>query len=186
MDIKKMLFTIGLCVIVFILLVHEGSAQQTRPRPGSKAPVLTNAYMVDRGQYGKSLKIYMEAEDPEGDMSKIAVSVTQVGYGHYPTDFIILKPQYRKSFRGYLQWNTFSSKASFLEEWTRITVKVSVFDKAGNISNEVELPFTFETGAGGEAKPPAPFDQGNLPKLGNVFIDLYNPSRMGGGEVDIN
>jgi len=49
-----------------------------------------------------------------------------------------------------------------MTEWTQITLKVSVFDKAGNESNEVIFPFTFETGVRSpySYNLPAPFDQG--------------------------
>ena len=146
---------------------------------GIKAPVITNIFAVDKGHYGYIWKIYIEAEDPDGDMDKIAIVVDQIGYGHYPTDWIILKPQYQEHLKGYLQWNTFSSKASHLPEWTRITVKVSIFDKGGNESNEVVFPFTFESGVKNqyEYQLPAPFDQWNIPLLGHIMVDLYYEAR---------
>ncbi len=148
------------------------------------APVIVHACAVDRGYYGKVLRIYLEATDPNEDMVKIATTVDQVGYGRYPTDFIILKPEYRKNFKGYIQWNTFSSNASYLPEWNYVTLRVSVFDKKGRESNEFEFRYTFETGTGPQPSPPAPFDQTDLPKLGNVDINLYNPYLMGGGDSD--
>jgi hypothetical protein len=62
-------------------------------------------------------------------------------------------------------------------------LKVSVVDKAGNESNEVVFPFTFESGVKSsyQYKLPTPFDQGNTVKVGNVFIDLYEPSQTGIG-----
>ena len=146
------------------------------------APIIKHAYAIDRGIYGTILKIYIEAEDPSGDMAKIATTVDQAGYGHYPTDFIILKPEYRKYFKGYIQWNTFSSRTSGMHEWVRNYVTVAVIDKAGKVSNEFAFPFTFETGVAPPFKPPAPFDQGHLPKLGSVSIDLFDPYEMGGGD----
>ena len=142
---------------------------------GIKAPNITHAFAIDKGYYGCIWKIYVEAEAPNGDMDRIAVIVEQTGYGNYPTDWIILKPRYRKHFTGYLQWNTFSSKASSLPEWTQITIKVSIFDKAGNESNEVVFPFTFESGVKDqyEYQLPAPFDKSNIPRLGHIMIDLY-------------
>jgi hypothetical protein len=142
---------------------------------GTNAPIITHAFAVDKGYYGYIWKIYIEAEDPDGDMEKIAIVVDQLGYGQYPSDWIILKPQYRGHLIGYLQWNTFSSKASYLPEWTQITVKVSIFDKCGNESNEVVFPFTFESGVINENQYqlPAPFDQGNTRRLGQIMIDLY-------------
>lgn len=150
-------------------------------KPNPNAPVIKQAYAIDRGIYGTLLKIYIEAEDSKGEMAKIATTVDQVGYGHYPTDFIILKSPYRKGFKGYIQWNTFSSRASSMYEWSRIFVTVAVTDKAGRASNEFVFPFTFETGVAPAPTPPEPFDQGNLPKIGSISIDLFNPYHMGGG-----
>ncbi len=148
------------------------------------APVIRQAYALDKGIYGTPLKIYLEADDPKGEMSKIAVTVDQTGYGHYPTDFIILKPEYRKHFRGYIQWNTFSSHAQNLDEWTQINVTVSVIDKNGRESNRFSFPFTFETGIASAPNPPPPFNQTMLAKLGNVDIDLYNPYKDGRDHFD--
>jgi len=142
----------------------------------TKAPIITHAFAVDKGCYGYIWKIYIEAEDPDADMERVAVVVNQVGYGHYPTDWIILKPQYRGHVIGYLQWNTFSSKAAYLSEWTQITVKVSIFDESGNESNEVVFPFAFESGVRNEYEYqlPAPFDTGNIPRLGHIMIDIFD------------
>ena len=63
-------------------------------------------------------------------MFKIATTVDQVGFGHYPTNWVYLKPQHGKYLKGYLQWNTFSPKASNILDGTQITVKVSIFDKS--------------------------------------------------------
>jgi hypothetical protein len=146
---------------------------------GIKPPNITHAFAVDKGYYGSIWKIYIEAEAPDGEMDKIAVVVHQTGYGYYPTDWIILRPRYRKHFRGYLQWNTFSSKASFLPEWTQITMKVSIFDKAGNESNEEVFPFRFQSGVKDqdEYPPPAPFDKRDVPRIGNIMIDLCYENR---------
>lgn len=141
---------------------------------GTNAPVITHAFAVEKGSYGSVWKIYIEAEDRDGDMEKIAVAIHQVGYGSYPTDWILLKPEYQRHLVGYLQWNTFSSKASFLPEWTHLTVKVSIFDKANHESNEVVFPFTFESGVEDldEDRLPPPFDRGNLPRIGYIMVDL--------------
>jgi hypothetical protein len=156
-----------------------------QPKPEAKKPIITRAFAVDKGGYGYIWKIYIEAEDLDGDMLRIAAVVDQVGYGHYPTDWIYLKPRHGKGFKGYIQWNTFSSKASYLREWTQITLRVSIVDRAGNESSEVVFPFTFESGVGDQYryKLPAPFDQGDVQKLGNIFIDLYEPTLMSGDDA---
>ena len=151
----------------------------TRKEIVRKAPVIKGSYAPEKLRYGDVLKIYIEAEAPDGDMLKIASVVEQVGYGHYPTDWIYLEPQYQKHFRGYLQWNTFSSSTSSVSEWTQVTLRVSVFDKAGNESNVLVFPFQFVSEANPESQPPPPFDEEN-PRLGYININLLDPSLMGG------
>ncbi len=155
------------------------------PQNKNHPPIITHSFAIEKGPYGTLLKLYIEAEDPDGDMFKVATVVDQPGYGRYPTDWIILKPQFRKTLRGYLQWNTFSSNTHYLREWTSITIRVSIFDKAGNESNEVVFPFSFETVRPKSVpiSPPSPFDQKDLPRIGNIHINLYEPTLMGNDRV---
>jgi hypothetical protein len=178
MKTKTSLYVFGLLLALNFFVTHTGWAQ---PKPGTNAPIITYSFAVEKGYYGYIWKIYIEAEDPDGDMYKIASVVDQAGGGRYPTDWIIIKSQYRKNLRAYLQWNTFSSRAQGMKEWTQITLKVSILDKAGNESNVVVFPFTFEMGVKVKQEPPAPFNQGEIPRLGYIQIDLFNPSLMGAG-----
>lgn len=180
MILKKIFIIFSLCLTLLSLFIT--SKGWTQPKPETKAPVITHSFAVEKGYYGYVWKIYIEAEDPDGDMLKVASVVEQTGYGRYPTDWIILKPQHRKHFKGYIQWNTFSSRTSYLREWTQITLKVSIVDKAGNESNEVVFPFTFESGIKDQYKYklPAPFDEGDISRLGYIHIDLFEPTNMGG------
>ena len=133
MKFKQSLFILILLFAVSLFFVREGMVQPLsnpeggKPlRPGTSAPVITHAFAVEKGYYGYIWKIYIEAEDPDGDMLRIAAVVDQTGYGHYPADWIYLKPPYQKHFKGYIQWNTFSSKTSYLTEGTQITLKVYI------------------------------------------------------------
>ena len=190
MNIKKGFCFISLLLALTLFLPCQGWPQLfrfeggTQPtKPGTHAPIITHAFAVDKGYYGYIWKIYIEAEDPDGEMLRIASVVDEVGYGHYPTDWNYLKPEYRKHFKGYIQWNTFSSRAPYITEWMQITLKVSVFDKNGNESNVVVFPFEFASGVKGQYqyKLPAPFDQGSLPRLAYISIDLFDPSWQGVG-----
>jgi hypothetical protein len=189
MNLKKALGFISLLLALTFFVPCQGWAQLfpyeggTQPKPGTYAPIITHAFAVDKGYYGYIWKVYIEAEDPDGNMLRIASVVDEVGYGHYPTDWIYLKSPNQKHFKGYIQWNTFSSRAPYITEWTQITLKVSVFDKNGNESNVVVFPFEFVSGVKGQYqyKLPVPFDQGSLPRLGYISIDLFDPSWQGVG-----
>ena len=175
MRTKKLLYIFGLLFALTFYIAHPGWAQ---PKPEAKATVITHSFAVEKGYYGYIWKIYIEAEDPTGDMYKIASVVDQPGFGRYPTDWIILKPQYRHQLRGYIQWNTFSTRTGYLKDWNQITLKVSIIDKVGNESNVVVFPFTFLSGVKDQYKYtlPSPFDQGDLPRLGYIAIDLIEPT----------
>ncbi len=183
MNSKKILGYISLSLILTFLIPCQGWTQALFPyegeggvKPGTHAPVIIHSFAAERGHYGYIWKIYLEAEDPDGDMLRIASVVDQPGVGRYPTDWVYLRKEYGNRLKGYIQWNTFSSRSSYLREWTPITLKVSVFDKAGNESNVIVFPFIFELGRGQyEPTPPWPFDQGDLSMLGYIHIHLVNP-----------
>ena len=139
-------------------------------------PVITHAFTVQSIKYGDILKVYVEAEDPEGKMARIATVVDQAGYGRYPTNWVYLAPPDQKYFKGYLQWNTFSSRTPIISEGTPITLTVSVFGKSGSRSNEFAFPIMIESGgkrASSYPLPP-PFDQTDVKKLGNISIELFD------------
>ena len=166
---------------LMVFALFPSSKGWAQPKPERRGPIITHAFAVEKGEYGYIWKIYLEAEDPDGQMLRIASVVDEAGTGRYPTDWIYLEPQYQKHFKGFIQWNTYSTKAGYMPEWTQMTLRVSVFDKTGNESNEVVFPFTFELTPGQyQYKLPPPFDQGYLAKLGNIMIDLYPPDMPGG------
>jgi len=172
---KRFLYSMIILACATLLVPHMVMAENI---PKGNPPVITASFAVDKGYYGYIWKIYIEAEDPDGDMSKITAVVHQPGYGHYPTDWIMVKSPFRKQMKGYLQWNTYSSRASYLREWTNITLKVSIFDKAGNESKEMVFPFEFVSVARKESKPPSPFNEEGLPRLGYIHIELFDPNEM--------
>jgi len=163
----------GMVMALVLFSSPQGWAQS---QSGSNAPVITHAFTVDKIKYGDILRVYIEAEDPQGEMFKIATVVDQAGSGRYPTSWVYLKPTDRKHFKGYLQWNTFSSKTPYVSEWTPITLTVSVSDKFGNESNAFAFPITFESGVkrASSYQVPFPFDQSDLRRLGSIDIDLMD------------
>ena len=174
MKTKTFLCVFGVLAIT-LFFFSFGWAQS---RLDSKAPIISSSFAIEKGYYGYVWKIFIEAEDPDGDMYKIASTVDQPGWGHYFTDTILIKSQNRKHLKGYVQWNTFSSKTHYLREFTIITLKVSIFDKAGNESNVVVFPFEFVSRGVPKYELPSPFSKDDV-RLGYIHIDLYEPSFSG-------
>jgi hypothetical protein len=169
---KKHLYVLGLLIGLILFVPLSGWPQSSQE---TKRPIITQAFATETLPYGNIWKIYIKAEDPDGDMLRIVSLVDQVGYGRYPAQWIYLKAQYGKQLRGYLQGNFYSKTTVPLNDGTQITLKVSVFDRAGNESNEVVFRLTFLSGGGGLPRPPAPFEQGDNPRLGHISFDLRNP-----------
>ncbi len=171
---KKILWHCGL----FLFIVFQGCVSLPASPSGTR-PVITHAFINrELGEYGSIVKIYIEADDPKAFMFRIATVVDQVGYGRYPTDWIYLASENQHHLTGYLQWNTFSFHASGIPEWTRISIQVSILDTGGNESDPVVFPFEFVSGAIPETPLPSPFNQRNIPLLGYIDINLFNPLEM--------
>ena len=167
----------GVCLV---LLVSSLGCVSFPVSPPETKPVITHAFIDnEQGIYGSILRIYIGADDPRGFMFRIATSVDQVGYGHYPASWVYLDQRYQHHVVGYLQWNTFSHNASWMPEWTQLTIKVSVFDTNGTESNEVVFPFEFVSQVVPNAPLAPPFDQQSLALLGHIAINLFNPLQMG-------
>lgn len=151
-----------------------GTAMLVAPTADSKPPVITSFFGPEVVRYGDPVGFYIAAEDPNNDMMRIAVVITQQGYGTYETDWTNLDGDRQSRFKGFLQWNT-TSKHGPIPEWNRVTVGISVMDKTGLWSNEVVIPLMFVYNAVSYVPPPAPFDQRDVPRLGYINIDLFNP-----------
>ena len=171
MKIVRILSILGLFVALSFLFEPIASAQLG---PVAKPPTITHAFAVEKGAYhnGYIWKIYIEAEAGDANMSRIASVVEQPGSaGSYPSDWINLKPQYQKHLKGYIQWNIHGVSGD-VQEGTMITLRVSILDKTKREGNIAVFPFTFESGVKDQYKLPAPFDQGDMPRLGYIKIDL--------------
>ena len=176
--------TIASVLLLVVLMVWgctgtSGSMLQAPNQPGAgNPPTITAFFAVDKGRFGDPIKVYLAAEHSSGDMKMVAVQVTQVGYGAYPTSWSYLKPQHGKKFLGYFQWNTFSPMAQSMPEWTNITMNITVIDTSGYQSGAVVLPYQFVTGATPNPALPAPFDQAEMERIGWIRVDLVNPHRV--------
>lgn len=176
MKAKKLFYLIGLFWGISLLVCLPGWAQ---PAQEMKGPVITSAFAVQQqvGEqyYGSVWKIYVEAKALDGDMAKIGVRVNQAGHGS-ATDWIALKPRHRNQFKGYLQWDTAGSR-----DGAQITLEIFVIDRAGDASKEARFRLVCSSGSVDhsrpgclldQSEPPAPFDQGDVPRIGHININL--------------
>ena len=148
------------------------------PPGGVTPPVITASFAADKGRYGDPIKVYLAAEHKDGAMKMIAVQISQVAYGSYPSHRTYLKEGNEERFVGYLQWNTGSGES--VPDGTRMSITVSVLDRWGNESNKVVLPYEFTFGRSSPSVLPAPFNQADVPRLGYISIILRDGTKSEG------
>ncbi len=154
-------------VVAALLVPYFGWAQQRQMH----TPVITHAYAAQQGESGKSWKIYIEAEDAGGDMNYVYVVVDQTGRSSYP-ERLLLDPRHQSHLKAFVEWKRVGSG---LSEGAPIAVRISIADRAGNVSNEAVFPFTFVSEAGVEQDVPTPFDGMNIPRIGYMGAPHYEP-----------
>ncbi len=141
--------------------------------------MITRSYAPDKGAYGQTWKIYIEAEDPDGDMFKITSELQQEGVRYRDSvDSIFVKKRDQKYLKGFLALDTYFLREPGLSVSPRLVLRVSITDKAGNESKTAVFHHEYAGMTSESASPPAPFDQGDIPKLGNIMIEgKYPPPR---------
>jgi len=139
--------------------------------PLGSPPVITHSFASKELSHGDLWKIYVEAHDPDGDMRHFVCVLKQVGYGYYPSEYVIINKRHRGKMKGYLTFNSATGGGLGLTEWTQLELKVYIRDRGRKTSNEVVFPLVLSRGSK-ETPPPPPFDISGLERLGAISIML--------------
>ena len=76
----------------------QRKAQMNKMNP----PVILDSYAAKSIRPGASWRVYLKAQDADGDIKDIAAVLWQAGVGYYSTDVTVIKGADRKDFAGYL------------------------------------------------------------------------------------
>ena len=131
--------------VVVTLLVGSCSGLQMQDydkvfEEKGQPPVLIDYYVSEVIRPGTTWKIYLKAEDKDGDMDYISTMLYQTGFGYYATDYTRLTGKERKKFAGYVALRT-PPDASLTHD--QFTMEVLVRDRQRNSSEIIKLPLTF-------------------------------------------
>jgi hypothetical protein len=131
------------------------------------AHVIVDYYAAKVIRPGDTWKIFLRAEDPDGDMSDIAAVLWQAGAGTYPTEVTRLKGDDRKEFSGYLFLST-PNDSNLMSDEMELTILVR--DSQGNRSQPIKLPLRFSLGARQEV--PETWAEADKHRLGALMINI--------------
>jgi hypothetical protein len=165
---------IGAFLAFAVTVGYSESLAEWLTEPGGSPSVITQWFAAKEVSHGDNWKIYLEANDPDGDMRRFVCALHQVGYGSYPSEYVVIKKRHRGKLKGYLNFISSGGAGLWLPEWTELTLTVYIQDKGGNTSNKVVFPLVLSH-LTKQGPPPSPFDTGGLDKLGTVVFDLVNP-----------
>jgi hypothetical protein len=171
--IAAIVFT-GALLALPMSMGYSKSLSEWLIKPGGTPPVITHWFASEELHHGDTWNIYVEANDPDGDMRGFVGILDQVGYGGYSSSYVRIKARHREELKGYLVFFSSAGEGFFLAEWTQLKLTLFIRDKGGNASNKVVFPLVLSRGAR-QGAPPSPFDSGGLDKLGVIWFDLVEP-----------
>ncbi len=133
---KRMLFVL----LLTVLFLDCAGSDDFDVFPGHQ-PVIHDSYARSVVRPGTIWRIYLHAEDYEGDMKEIVTFVTQTGTAPFPTNYVKLKGEDTKEAAGYLYLPTPSDTQMMGD---RIQVMLVVRDSRGNTSQPVKFSLRFD------------------------------------------
>lgn len=140
------------------------------PEPGTE-PIILDTYVAPNILSNMILPIYIEAQDPDGNMAGIWFVVTQVGVNPESTHYIPLSNRDRKAFKGFV-----TIDIPKLDTTEKLRIEITVVDQKGakskTVVKESLIGFAFPD------PPPAKWKSPDVHKLGHIFFDFIRDQEM--------
>ena len=136
--------------------------------PGSK-PVISDYFAPQKVKPGEGWKIFIKAEDKDGDMKDIVATIAPASQSFLTYSFASIREEERGSLAGYLFIRTLPSPI-LQNEMFHLTIYIR--DKADRKSDSVGflLSFTSES----DAELPEKWREASDSRLGIIFSDYFN------------
>ena len=146
-------------VFIFLCLAMGCATLMSSKEEVKATPVITQSFASREIRIGDTWKIYLNASDPNGEMTKISAIVDQPEQ-IYPEGITKVSKENGKGFSGYLYLST--NSLANAPDGTSITLWVQIQDRAGNLSQPATFPLTLKSLATQEAPPQGVFREGDL------------------------
>ena len=135
--------------ILLILLLGCGELWKLVPYDPKNDPVISKAYAPEKIKPGTPWKIFIEAEDKDGDMKNIVASITPAGQSILFYSTTSVKEEERGALSGYLLVKT--PPSPYLQG-KMFHVTVFVRDKSGRKSKSAGFLLQFVSEGSGEVE----------------------------------
>jgi len=162
----------NLLVILFLILVAGCTTCKgvKTAQDGGTPPMILDSYAVESVRPGATWRVFLKAQDPDGDMQSIIAELSQPGIGYYPVDFTYIKGADREGFAGYLILRT-PRDYNLLQEY--VEVKLTLLDCEANKSEPVKFTLRFDNKSGyGPQEVPEKWQGAAERKLGTIMVEI--------------
>jgi hypothetical protein len=169
-----------LVALLVTLLAGHTASQKVAEAAGDEngnPPVILDKFAAEVIRPGDTWRVYLKAQDADGDMRTIVAQLWQAGVGIHNTDFTPVKGADTQEFAGYLFLRT---PADNTLVWDRLKLTVFVRDLQGNRSESVELPLRFSLRVKQEI--PEEWKNAANRKLSSIMIDLESSFKYNSGD----
>ncbi len=136
--------------------------------PGSK-PVIVDSHAQQDLRPGAVWKIFIEAEDKDGDMKDIVSAIAPAGGSFLHYSIIAVREPDRGSLTGYLFVRT---PVSAILQGEKFTVTIHIRDQAGRKSQPIGFLLRFTSRGDGEL--PQKWQEGSGNRLGGIFSEYFS------------
>lgn len=178
----------ALVVTVLWLLVVGCSTCKGVAKPAGQdkgePPVILGSFAAELIRPGATWRVYLKANDADGDINYIAAQITQPGVGYYPTDFTYIKGADREGFAGYLFLTTPRDSRLVLDNFK---LEILLRDCEGNKSESVYLSLRFDLKS--DYRPqavPEKWQTAANRRLGAIQIDIVSSDEYNAREGSNN
>ncbi len=156
-----------------LLLAGCTTCKGVKPAPVTgQPPVILDSYAAESIRPGASWRIYLKAEDADGDIHYIAAQLFQPGVGYYPTDFTYVRGADREGFTGYLFLKT---PADYRLLHDNFKLEVLLRDCEGNRSEPLYLSLRFDNKPSYDPQEvPEEWQMAANRRLGAILVDIIS------------
>ena len=139
---------------------------------GDEPPIILDSYGAESVRPGATWRVFLKAQDVDGDIHYIAAQLWQAGVGYYPTSFNFLKGGDREGFAGYLILTTPADRRLLPDNFK---LEVLLRDCEGNKSESLFIPLNFDLKTNFRTQPvPEKWQAAAQRQLGIIHVDIIS------------
>jgi hypothetical protein len=175
--LKKKVFVI---LLLFLVAGCTACKGVKTAQGGDEPPMILDSYAAESVRPGATWRVFLKAQDADGDIHSIITQLVQPGIGYYPPDFTYIKGAEREGFAGYLILTT-PPDYWLLQEYVEATIIIQ--DCEGNKSEPVNFTLRFDNKSGfGPQEVPEKWQMAAKRKLGTIMVEIRSIVQDNQGE----